>query len=45
MIGFIAGIVYSLSKTMYSKPLQMNKDLIPLSSSSSQSNADAVKDH
>ncbi|KAG1646992.1 hypothetical protein G6F44_000294 [Rhizopus delemar] len=45
IVGFIAGIVYSLSKTMYSKPLQMNKDLIPLSSSSSQSNADAVKDH
>ncbi|KAG1160532.1 hypothetical protein G6F36_013993 [Rhizopus arrhizus] len=41
IVGFIAGIVYSLSKTMYSKPLQMNKDLIPLSSSSSQSNADA----
>jgi GDP-mannose transporter len=43
-LGFIAGIVYSLSKTVYNKPSQSNKDIIPMSSSS-QSNADAVKDH
>lgn len=42
-IGFIAGLVYSVAKTMANKSPQ-NKDIIPMSSSS-QSNADAVKDH
>ncbi|KAG1448222.1 hypothetical protein G6F56_009007 [Rhizopus delemar] len=41
IVGFIAGIVYSLAKTIYNKPLEP-KEIIPMSSSS-QSNADAVK--
>lgn len=43
IVGFIAGLVYSVAKTMANKSPQ-NKDIIPMSSSS-QSNADAVKDH
>lgn len=42
--GFIAGLVYSVAKTMSNKSPSNNKDIIPMSSSS-QSNADAVKDH
>ncbi|GAA5810876.1 GDP-mannose transporter into the lumen of the Golgi [Mucor flavus] len=43
IVGFIAGLVYSVAKTVSNKSPQ-NKDIIPMSSSS-QSNADAVKDH
>ncbi|KAI9272511.1 golgi GDP-mannose transporter [Sporodiniella umbellata] len=43
IVGFVAGIVYSLAKTVYGKSTQ-TKEIIPMSSSS-QSNADAVKDH
>lgn len=42
--GFIAGLVYSVAKTTANKKPDTNKDIIPMSSSS-QSNADAVKDH
>lgn len=42
-LGFVAGLVYSVAKTVANKSPQ-NKDIIPMSSSS-QSNADAVKDH
>lgn len=43
MIGFVAGLVYAVAKTVSNKSPQ-NKDIIPMSSSS-QSNADAIKDH
>lgn len=45
IVGFIAGLVYSVAKTVANKATSnSNKDIIPMSSSS-QSNADAVKDH
>ncbi|KAK4512492.1 uncharacterized protein ATC70_003193 [Mucor velutinosus] len=45
IVGFIAGLVYSVAKTLANKATSNNnKDIIPMSSSS-QSNADAVKDH
>lgn len=45
IVGFIAGLVYSVAKTVANKSTSNNnKDIIPMSSSS-QSNADAVKDH
>ncbi|KAI9486134.1 MAG: hypothetical protein EXX96DRAFT_495818 [Benjaminiella poitrasii] len=44
-VGFIAGLVYSVAKTIANKaPANSNKEIIPMSSSS-QSNADANKDH
>ncbi|KAI8097873.1 uncharacterized protein B0P05DRAFT_576782 [Gilbertella persicaria] len=42
IVGFIAGLVYSVAKTIANKSPNKNKDLIPMSSSS-QSNADARK--
>ncbi|CEG77250.1 Putative GDP-mannose transporter [Rhizopus microsporus] len=44
IVGFIAGIVYSVAKTSPNSTPQNNKEIIPMSSSS-QSNIDAVKDH
>ncbi|KAI7904811.1 uncharacterized protein BX663DRAFT_503654 [Cokeromyces recurvatus] len=44
LVGFIAGLVYSIAKTTANKSNNTNKDIIPMSSSS-QSNADANKDH
>ncbi|KAI8339321.1 hypothetical protein BD560DRAFT_377757 [Blakeslea trispora] len=44
IVGFIAGLVYSVAKMTANKTSNTNKDIIPMSSSS-QSNADAVKDH
>jgi GDP-mannose transporter len=43
-IGFIAGLVYSVAKTLANKQPQPKAEAIPMSSSS-QSASDAVKDH
>ncbi|KAI8967347.1 hypothetical protein BDF20DRAFT_829708 [Mycotypha africana] len=44
IVGFIAGLVYSVAKTLANKAPANNKEIIPMSSSS-QSASDAVKDH
>ncbi|KAI8890247.1 UDP-galactose transporter [Backusella circina FSU 941] len=44
IVGFIAGLVYSVAKTLANKQPQPKTEAIPMSSSS-QSASDAVKDH